>query len=72
VVAREEKYKSKNFIDTVVHRGGDMVCSWLYTGLAWLGLGLSAIAFAAVPVAALWMAAGGLLGRMHERLRPAR
>jgi AAA family ATP:ADP antiporter len=72
VVAREEKYKSKNFIDTVVHRGGDMLCGWLRTGLAWLGLGLSAIAFVAVAVAALWMATGVLLGRKHEQLREER
>ena len=44
VMAREEKFKSKNFIDTVVQRGGDMLSAWSFTGLSKLGLGLSAIA----------------------------
>ena len=40
----EEKYKAKNFIDTVVYRGGDALSAWAYAGLTALGLGLSAIA----------------------------
>ena len=31
---REEKYKAKNFIDTVVYRGGDAVSGWAYAGAA--------------------------------------
>ncbi|NNE46343.1 MAG: MFS transporter, partial [Rhodothermales bacterium] len=54
VLGREEKYKAKNFIDTVVYRGGDAVSAWAYSGLQALGLTLSAIAFLAVPLAALW------------------
>lgn len=68
VVDREEKYKAKNFIDTVVYRGGDAVSGWAFAGLSALGLGLSAIAFIAVPVAALFLATGVYLGRRQQRL----
>jgi ATP:ADP antiporter, AAA family len=27
---REDRYKAKNFIDTVVYRSGDQVASWSY------------------------------------------
>lgn len=69
VVNREEKYKSKNFIDTVVYRGGDAVSSWLFEGLRILGLGFSGIAFVGVPIALLWASTGLLLGRHQEELR---
>ncbi|MES9980143.1 MAG: MFS transporter [Candidatus Thiodiazotropha sp. 6PLUC5] len=40
VLNREEKYKAKNFIDTVVYRGGDAVSSWIYTGFRSIGMSL--------------------------------
>jgi AAA family ATP:ADP antiporter len=67
VVGREERYKSKAFIDAGGYRGGDLVTAWLYTGLAALGLSLGAIALVAVPVAAVWAGTGLVLGRMQER-----
>lgn len=63
VLGREEKYKAKNVIDTVVYRGGDVASAWLYTGLRGLGLGLSAIAWLAVPLAGLWAWTAYRLGR---------
>lgn len=69
VVAREERYKAKNVIDTLVYRGGDAASAWLYTGLSALGLGLGAIAFIGVPFALLWAYNGVQLGRHQERLR---
>lgn len=66
---REDQYASKNFIDTVVYRGGDVVGAWAFTGLAALGFGLSAVAFAALPVAVLWIASGLTLGQRHQSLR---
>jgi AAA family ATP:ADP antiporter len=69
VVNREERYKAKNVIDTLVYRGGDAASAWLYTGLAALGLGLGAIAYLGVPLALLWAYNGVLLGRRQERLR---
>lgn len=68
VLGRNEKYKAKNFIDTVVYRGGDVVSAWAYTGLGALGLGLAAIAFVAVPIAGIWALVAVFLGRQHARL----
>jgi ATP:ADP antiporter, AAA family len=50
-VPREERYKAKGFIDTVVYRGGDAFSGWLFGALKGLGLGLAAISFAVIPVA---------------------
>jgi AAA family ATP:ADP antiporter len=68
VVGREEKYKSKPFLDAAVYRGGDLVSGWIYTGLAFVGLSLGAIALVAVPFAALWMFAGLALGHRQENI----
>lgn len=62
-VGREAKYKAKLFIDTAAYRGGDTASAWVFSGLKGLGLGLSALAGVAMPVAALWAAFGLLLGR---------
>lgn len=69
VLTREAKYKSKNFIDTVVFRGGDAASGWVYAALKSLGLGLAGLAAAAIPGAILWLALGLLLGKQHSRLR---
>jgi AAA family ATP:ADP antiporter len=66
VLGREEKYKAKNVIDTVIYRSGDVVSAWAYAGLQALGLTLSAIAFIAVPAAGLWACICYQLGRMQE------
>ncbi len=71
VVSREEKYKAKNFIDTVVVRGGDAVSGWLFEGLRLLGVGLSGISFIAAPIAVLWTMTAYLLGQRQEQLRAA-
>ena len=68
VLGQEQKYKAKNFIDTTVYRGGDAVSAWVYTGLRSLGLGLSGIAWIAVPLAALWALLAYRLGREQARL----
>jgi AAA family ATP:ADP antiporter len=69
VLTREAKYKSKNFIDTVVFRGGDAASGWVYAGLKGLGLGIAGLATAAIPGAIVWLAVGLWLGRQHARLR---
>ncbi|RJS94864.1 NTP/NDP exchange transporter [Salinisphaera sp. Q1T1-3] len=67
VVSREDKYKAKNFIDTVVYRFGDAASGWLYTGLGAIGLGLAGLAFAAIPLALIWAVFGIWLGRTRQR-----
>ncbi|MEN8729084.1 MAG: MFS transporter [Desulfuromonadales bacterium] len=68
VLGREEKYKAKNIIDTVIYRSGDVVSAWAYTGLQALGLGLAAIAMLAVPLAGLWAWICFRLGRKQQAL----
>jgi AAA family ATP:ADP antiporter len=63
VLGREEKYKAKNFIDTVVYRGGDAVSAWAYAGLRALGLSLAMIAFVAVPLSLVWARVAYRLGQ---------
>jgi AAA family ATP:ADP antiporter len=67
VIGREAKYKSKNFIDTAVYRGGDAASGWAFAGLRGLGLDITAIALAAVPLALAWLATGLYLGRREAR-----
>lgn len=66
-VSREDRYKAKNFIDTVVYRGGDQVASWSYAGLLALGLGLTGIALVAVPLSAAWLGLSVWLGRRQAK-----
>ncbi len=67
VIPREDKYKGKNFIETFVYRAGDQIGAWGFAGLAALGLGMSGIAYAAVPLAAVWLMLGVWLGREQGR-----
>jgi AAA family ATP:ADP antiporter len=73
-VDRELRYKSKNFIDTVVYRGGDLTFAWVHDGLVRLGLATAGIAGFGVAMAvamgasAAWMVwlARGLPVDAHE------
>ena len=68
MLGREDKYKAKSFIDTVVYRLGDQVGAWSYAALGWLGLTLSGIAWVAVPVSAVWLLNAFWLGKRQEKL----
>ena len=65
-LTREQRYKSKAFIDAAVYRGGDLVSGWIYVGLAALGMTVGAIALAAAPVAVAWAVLGRRLGRDED------
>ncbi|TAL34518.1 MAG: MFS transporter [Spirochaetes bacterium] len=71
VLGREEKYKAKNFIDTVVYRGGDALSAWAYAAMGGLGLSVAGTAFAAMPLAALWAWIAWRLGLRQETLAAA-
>lgn len=62
-VDRTARYKAKNFIDTVVYRGGDALAGWLYTALKSVGLSAGGIALLAIPLALAWSALGLWLGK---------
>jgi ATP:ADP antiporter, AAA family len=63
----EDKYKSQNFIDTVVFRGGDAAAGWVVGGLG-KGLGIAShwLALLMVPAAIAWAALAWKLGRDHD------
>ena len=65
-VSREDRYKTKNFIDTVCYRSGDQIAAWSYAGLLAIGLSLTGIAMLAVPLSALWLTLAFWLGRRQE------
>ncbi|MCJ2078433.1 MFS transporter [Methylobacterium sp. E-016] len=67
VVPREDRYKAKSFIDTVVYRLGDQAGAWSYAGLGALGFGAAAASVVAVPLSAAWLVNSLWLGRAQER-----
>ena len=71
VISREDKYKAKSFIDTVIYRSGDQVGAWSYALLSGLGLSLTGIALAAVPLSVVWLLNSFWLGREQGRLGTA-
>ncbi|MEM7754729.1 MAG: MFS transporter [Planctomycetota bacterium] len=68
VVTREDKYRAKNVIDTVVYRGGDVVGMGAHAGIAATTLGVVGLASAAAPMAVVWIFLGLYLGLSQRRL----
>ncbi len=68
VLPREQKYKAKNLIDTFVYRAGDQVGAWSYAAARGLGLAMTGLSMAAVPISAVWLAVAVWLGRRQRRL----
>jgi AAA family ATP:ADP antiporter len=67
VVTPEEKYKTKNFIDTAVYRSGDLVGTWTIKGFVLAGLSIPAISVLLLPFAAIWGVIAVWLGRDYRR-----
>ncbi len=72
VLPREDKYKAKSFIETFVYRSGDQIGAWGFAGLTALGLSLSGVAYATVPLALLWLVLAVWLGRRHLAMAAGR
>jgi AAA family ATP:ADP antiporter len=68
VVPREDMYKAKSFIDTFVYRTGDQVGIWSSALLTTIGLGVSGVAWVAVPFAVAWLFNGWWLGRRQDEM----
>lgn len=67
VVSREEKYKAKNVVETLVYRGGDAASGWLSAGLTAVGAGFGLVALAILPVAGVWAGLCFWLARRQEQ-----
>ena len=68
-VAREEKYKAKNFIDTAVLRGGNTVSALAYGGLKSLGsLGIT-LGGVSIALGIAWLSLAYWLGGKFEHKR---
>ncbi|PTX11322.1 MFS transporter [Achromobacter mucicolens] len=66
-VTPEDKYKTKNVIDTVVYRGGDAASGWVKAGIDTLGYGAALIALLGAVVALCAAAVGHGLGKQADR-----
>ena len=67
VVTPEEKYKTKNAIDTAIYRGGDVVGTWTIKLLSTVGMGIASIAVIMTPFAIASAAVALWLGRDYKR-----
>ena len=67
VVTPEEKYKTKNAIDTAIYRGGDVVGTWSIRLMSILGLGIAGISILMVPFALISAVVALWLGREYKR-----
>lgn len=70
VLSAEDKYKSKNAIDTVVYRLSDALSGWGYKGFAAIGEGVSATVAIAASIA--WGGLGVFLARRQRALAETR
>ena len=67
VVPPQQKFKAKNFIDTVVYRGGDAISGWVKRALDVLGELPGLAMFIGAAIALTWAGTGFLLGRAQRR-----
>lgn len=63
VVSRDDKYRAKNVIDTLMYRFGDFVSAWIFLALGF-GAGLITLT---VPLAIVWVAIAIWLGIAFRR-----
>lgn len=68
-VDKDTRYKSKQVIDIIVYRGGDVFWGWAFTFLtAVIGLGVAGVALVGAGIAALWAMLGLYLGKCTNTL----
>ena len=66
-VSREDRFKTKQVIDIVVYRGGDVLSGWAFAFLTTtIGLGMAPIAVIGAGVALVWAWVGLGLGRKYD------
>lgn len=68
-VNREDRYKAKSFIDTIVRRGGDAGIGSLYRLLRGsAGLAMTTLSWCVVPIAVCWVGLAMFIGRENRRI----
>ena len=65
VVSPRERYKAKNFIDTAIYRGSDVVTAFTVRAIGTMG-GLSGLALLCVPLAIIWSSLAFWIGRQYR------
>jgi len=65
VVTPEEKYKTKNFIDTALYRFGDIIGAWSVKLM--MSLGIVGVSIVMLPFAVIWFGVALWLGRDYKR-----
>jgi len=68
VLPAEDKYKAKNFIDTVVYRGGDALSGWVKRALDVMGDHPQLAMLIGAAIALGWAVTGGWLGGRQRGL----
>src|SRR3984957_13231760 len=69
VLPREDRYKAKSFIDTVVYRLGDQLGAWSFALLSgFFSLGLTQVSIVATAISGAWLANSWWLGRRQDVL----
>lgn len=68
VVPPQEKYKAKNFNDTVVYRGADAVSAWVKAGIDMMAQQPAIAMVVGSAIALTWACNGAALARMQRRM----
>jgi len=69
VVPQADRYKTKNVIDTVVYRFGDLSAAWMEAGLRAAGLRIMGSSAAGFAISVIWGMGALMLGKRFEVLR---
>jgi ATP:ADP antiporter, AAA family len=69
VVPQADRYKTKNVIDTVVYRFGDLSSAWMQAGLRATGVRVMGSALTGIGISIIWGMGALLLGKRFEALR---
>jgi ATP:ADP antiporter, AAA family len=72
ILARTDKYKSKNFNDTFVYRVGDQAGAWSYAIITQFGLGIAGASVIMVPFSAVWLLLALWLGWRYRAMQEAK
>lgn len=68
-VNREDRYKAKSFIDTIVRRGGDTFVGSAYRSLRQsLGVAMTTLSWVVLPIALVWMGLAVFIGRENKKI----